>query len=288
MKPILLLVFGLFLLPCALIAQQVDTVMMVPKDTTIYLARRFTIQAGLPFLPNWATGGCLEWRIGSKSALILNGSHFQYNNPKDYFYNLKNYDVKVFYTLETVEIKFDYIPFKVISNNSRYLRGEPVEKLPIYIPINSWQGSLGYRFYLTAPTRRLIGYLQPSFSIVNYQYAKTKQSIADLSKSYSSFNSGVYPNSIVTIVGTIEQVQTTQIRRKRSIIYGFSYETGIGYRFNNRISLACSAGLLFNPFTSYDLTPNPIPSQFFQLYGKVMIGYAFGSRLMKIREIADN
>ena len=87
----------------------------------------------------------------------------------------------------------------------------------------------------------------------------------------------------MTKIGTIQQVQTTQIRRKRTFTYGFSYEVGAGYRFNNRISLACSAGLLFNPFTSYDLNPNPTPSQFFQLYGKVMVGYAFGGKMMKIR-----
>jgi hypothetical protein len=287
MKPILLLVFGLFLLPCTLFAQ-VDTAMMVQKDTTIFLARRFAIQAGLPFLPNWAIGGCLEWRIGSKSGLVLNTNFFRYNNPRDYQYNLENYDIKTFYTLENVEIKYDYIPFKVISNKSRYVRGEPVEKLATYIPINSWQGSLGYRFYMNAPTRRFIGYLQPSFSIVNYQYAKTKQFIKDIDKNYISFNTGTYPNSVVTIVGTINQVQTTQIRRKRTFIYGFSYETGAGYRINSRISLICSAGLLFNPFTSYDLNPNPIPSQFFQLYGKVMVGYAFGRRMMKIGEVEDD
>jgi hypothetical protein len=287
MKPIRLLVLGVLLLPYLLTAQ-VDTAMMVQKDTTPSLVRRFTVQAGLPFLPTWATGGCLEWHIGSKSSLVFSGSHFRYNNPKNYFYNLENYDIKVYYTIETVEIKYDYIPFKIISNKSRYLRGEPVEKVPSYIPINSWQGSLGYRFYFSAPTRRFLFYLQPSFSVVNYQYAQTKQFITDVDKSYLSYDSGTYPNNIVTKIGTINQVQTTQIRRKRTFIYGFSYETGAGYRINSRISLICSAGLLFNPFTSYDLNPNPIPSQFFQLYGKVMVGYAFGRRMMKIRAIEDN
>ena len=287
MKPIYFIVLGVILLPYALIAQ-VDPVTIEQKDTTTYLSRRFTVQVGLPFIPNWATGGCLEWRVGTKSGLILSGNYFQHNYPKDYPYSLKNIDVKSFYTLENIEIKYDYIPFKVISNKSRYLKGEPIEKLPQYIPIHSWQGSLGYRFYFSAPTRKFLFYLQPSFSMVSYQYAQTKQFVTDLDKNFIFYNSGAYPNSTVTIIGTLEQVQTTQIRRKKSFTYGFSYEIGTGYQFNSRISLTCSAGLLFNPFTSYDLAPNPVPSRFTQIYGKVMVGYAFGRKLMKIREIEDH
>lgn len=194
-------------------------------DASAQVARRHLGRVSLSALPEKTYSIGYELRFGRKAGLDLSGSFGTHGALPD---GVFNGNLLVHYFLESSESHSITYGNLVDKKDWAYISADrPLPDLPAFVPVQTLDFQLGYKFSFQKDSSRWRLFVQPGVGFGRHRFFEVLDSKHLERDIFRQETSGSYPNQIETWTHTIAYRQTRTMREQEKWVGGLRYDIGL-------------------------------------------------------------
>lgn len=214
-----------------------------------------------------------EWRVDAAQSLEISGAFTRHQRadgiPADGLLT------QFFSQYELDTLRFEGRPYPQDIPTRLYSGAErPLPALPVYLPLQTWQLRVGYRYGQEMHCSRWRWFAQPGLSLSKHNYRQSSDRTELLDTRQSTETSGLEQFPTIIRTTTFESKQTQMVESRQTWLLGLRYDAGLSLRLTRSLHLEARANGLLHFKAPYANAPAPVRQ--FQVQGQVQLVWALG------------
>lgn len=214
-----------------------------------------------------------EWRFDAAQSLEVSGAFTRHQRIDGIPADGQTSQLISQYELDT--LRFEGRPYPQDVPVRRYSDGaRPLPALPVFMPIQTWQFRVGYRYGQEMHCSRWRWFAQPGLSLSKHDYRQSSDRTELLDTRQSTETSGLEQFPTIIRTTTFDSKQTQVVESRQAWLLGLRYDAGLSLRITRSLHLEARASGLLHFKAPYANAPAPVRQ--FQVQGLLQLVWALG------------